>query len=98
MCCRDGQCRENKQPRKTLATRRKNKSRKLDAVYCIARMMVSENLQTGVVTVDYVSTHTGHKPSIAECKHLPLPGSLRKEVQEKYAAGITIERIMDGML
>ena len=26
----------------------------------------------------------------------PLPASLRKEVQEKFAAGITIERIMDG--
>ena len=57
---------------------------------------MSENLQTGEVTVDYVSTHTGHKPSVEECKHIPLPPSLRKEVQEKFAAGVTIERIMDG--
>ena len=85
-------------PEKTsnLATRRRNESRKLDGVFCIARMMVSENLKTGVVNVDYVSTHTGHKPSVEECKHIPLPTSLRKEVQEKFAAGITIERIMDG--
>ena len=31
-----------------------------------------------------------------ECKHIPLPASLRKEVQEKFAAGITIERIVAG--
>lgn len=61
-------------------------------------MIANENVETGVVTVDYVSTHTGHRPSVAECKHLPLPNSLRKEVQEKFAAGISIERIMDGML
>ena len=62
--------------RKTLATRRRNESRKLDGVFCIAMMMVSENLQTGAVNVDYVSTHTGHKPSVDECKHIPLPTSL----------------------
>lgn len=36
--------------------------------------------------------------SVEECKHIPLPASLWKEVQEKFAAGITIERIMDGKL
>lgn len=55
-----------------------------------------ENLQNGAVSVDYVSTHTGHKVFVEECKHIPRSTSLRKEVQEKFAAGITIERIMDG--
>ena len=57
---------------------------------------MSKNLQTGAVNVDYVSTHTGQKASVEECKHIPLPTSLQKEVQEKFVAGITIERIMDG--
>lgn len=57
---------------------------------------MSENIQTGVVTVEYMSTHTGHKPSLEECRYLPLPTSLRREVQEKFAAGVTLERIMDG--
>ena len=59
-------------------------------------MTVVENVESGVVSVEYISTHTGHNPSVGECKHLPLPPSLRKEVQEKFSAGITIERIMDG--
>ena len=92
----DGQARVNRQLRKTPATRKTKGSRKLEGGSCIARMMVSENKQTGVVTIDYVSTHTGHKPSLDECKYLPLPTSLRREVQEKFSAGVTVERIMNG--
>ena len=95
VCCRDGQPIVNKQPRKTPATRKSSGSRKLDGA-CIARMMLSEDIQTGAVTVEYISTHTGHKPSLDECKYLPLPTSLRQEVQDKFASGVTLERIMDG--
>ena len=59
-------------------------------------MTASENLKTGIVTVDYLCSHSCHKPSIDECKYLPLPTSLRQKVLEKHAAGITIEKIMDG--
>jgi len=98
-CCRDGLARENKQPRKTDECRKKQLTRKLDKDgFCIARMTATENLKTGLVTVEYLSSHSGHKPSIEECKFLPLPPSLRQNVLEKCAAGISIEKIMDGEL
>ncbi len=81
-------------PEKKAATRGVCESRKLDGAFCIARMVVTEKLQTGEVVVEYVSTHSGHKPSVEKVKN--IPPTLRKDVQEKFAAGITIERIMDG--
>lgn len=95
-CCRDGKKRKNVQPRKTEENRKTGVSRKLESGFCIARMTATEDLNAGKVTVEYVSTHTSHTPSIEECKYIPLPPSLRKEVQEKFVKGVTIERIMDG--
>lgn len=61
-------------------------------------MRATKDLVTGEVNVEYISTHCGHQPSHAELRFLPLPQSLRKEVKEKFAKGITIEKIMDGKL
>ena len=95
-CCRDGKARKNMCPRKTNETRKSCKnSRKLDS-YCLARMLVKHHLLTGKVDVIYNSTHTNHSLGVEECKHIPLPVSVRKEIQEKFAQGITLERIMDG--
>ena len=96
-CCRDGLARENRQPRKTDKCRKKGSTRKLDKDgFCIARITANENLETGVVKVEYLSTHSCHKPSVEECRYLPLPPSLCQKVKEKCAAGITIEKIMNG--
>ena len=59
-------------------------------------MLVKHHLLTGKVDVIYNSTHTNHSLGVEECKHIPLPVSVRKEIQEKFAQGITLERIMDG--
>ena len=71
----------------------------MNGASCISRMIVVENVKSGVVSVEYISTHTGHKPSVKECKYLPLPpclwkGNTRQVFQ--FSAGIAIERIMDG--
>ena len=91
--------RRNEQPRKTDKCHKGDITRKLDTSgYCIACITATENLQTGLVNVEYLSSHSCHKPSIEECRFLPLPPSLRQKVQEKCAAGMTIEKIMDGEL
>ena len=66
--------------------------------FCISRMTATKDFITGEVNVEYISTHCGHQPSRAELRFLPLPQSLRKEVREKFAQGISIEKIMDGKL
>ena len=71
-------------------------SRKLDNSYCLARMYVKQHHPTGKVEVTYISTHTNHSLGVKECKYLPLPLTVRKEIQEKFAQGVTLERIMDG--
>lgn len=96
-CCRDGASRDNKLPRKTKLKRQSIKgSRKLED-YCLARMYVKHYQSTGRVEVTYICTHTNHLLGLEECKYLPLPQSVRKEMQEKFAQGVTLERIMDGM-
>ena len=96
-CCRDGQYKQNTTPRATNSTRITKESRKLGKdSYCLARMTANENLQTGKVWLQYISTHSNHELSLAESKHLPLLNSVKEEVQEKFAKGISIERIMDG--
>ena len=65
--------------------------------YCLARMYVKHCRATGSVEVTYTCTHTNYSLGLEECKYLPLPLSVRKEVQEKFAQGVTLERIMDGM-
>ena len=71
-------------------------SRKLED-YCLARMYVKHYQSTGRVEVTYICTHTNHLPGLEECKYLPLPQFVRKEIQEKFAQGVTLERIMDGV-
>ena len=96
-CCRDGKARENKYPRKTNQKRKTvKKSRKLEKSYCLARMHVRHHQPTGQVLVTYISTHTNHSLGLEECKYIPLSLSVRKEIQEKFAQGVTLERIMDG--
>ena len=56
------------------------------------RMYVKHCRATGSV----VGTHTNHSLGLEE-KYLPLPHSVCKEVQEKFAQGVTLERIMNGM-
>ena len=55
-----------------------------------------KNLASNEVTVTYIATHTNHQLSINENKFLPLPPSVKKEVEEKFSRGVSIERIMDG--
>lgn len=95
-CCRDGKAKENCQPRKTPQTRKHSGTRKLDD-YCISRMMVTEKKSSGKVTVQFIRTHTNHTPGIGESKHLRLPEAIKQEVKEKYAQGIQVEAILDGM-
>ena len=94
---RDGTARENKLPRKTDKKRKAVKgSRKLED-YCLARMHVQHNQTTERVKVTYICAHTNHSLELEECKYLPLPQSVRKEIQEKFAQGVTLERIMNGI-
>ena len=44
----------------------------------------------------YIATHTNHEPGIDECKHLPLPPSVKSDIQQQFAAGKSLEKIMDG--
>ena len=62
----------------------------------MARMIATENVKQKNVHVRYISTHTNHELGIEECKHLPLPQSVRRDIQQQFATGITIERIIDS--
>ena len=98
VCCRVGFQRENVTQRKIEKKRLSLKpSRKLAGSYCLARMYVKHYLSLGSVEVEYNYTHTNHSPGIKEFKHLPLPASVRKEIQEKFSQGVTLKRIMDGI-
>ena len=95
-CCRDGKGRINSAERKTHKTRKCLKgSRKLPS-FCLSRMYVKCFLPSGKVEVLYVCTHTNHPLGLAECKYIPLSLSVKKEIQEKFSQGITLERIMNG--
>ena len=59
-------------------------------------MYVKHYQSAGRVEVTYICTHTNHSLGLEEGKYLPLPQSVRKEIQEKFAQGVTLERIMDG--
>ena len=59
-------------------------------------MIATEYLKEGKVQVRYISTHTNHEVGIGECKHLPLPHSVRKDIQQQFAAGVSMERIIDS--
>ena len=96
VCCRDGAQRKNTQQRVSEKKRRFIRgSRKLEE-YCVARMHVKHFTKPATVEVTYISTHTNHAVGIQECKYLPLPFSVRKDIQDKFSQGVTLERIMSG--
>ena len=64
--------------------------------FCLARTTVIKNLASNEVIVTYIATHTNNQLSVNENKFLPLPKSVKKEVEEKFSRGVSIERIMDG--
>ena len=51
---------------------------------------------TDTVEVKYINSHTNHELKLEECKNLPLPNSVKDEIRQQHAAGISIERIMDS--
>ena len=59
--------------------------------------MATEYLQNGNVKIVYISSHTNHTLGIKECKHLPLPLSVKGYIQQRFAAGVSLERILDGI-
>ena len=63
--------------------------------YCTARMIATE-YSDGRVEVKYCFQHTNHQLGIDECRNLLLPNSVKKDIQQQFAAGITIEKIMDS--
>ena len=76
----------------------KTPSRKLNDV-CISRIYATVRGRNGVVNVTYIPAHTNHTLSIKEeAKHLPLPVSTRNEIAAKLHCGISVNRIMEGIL
>ena len=61
-------------------------------------MTATEYHVDGRVEVRYYPHHTNHQPDLRECRNLPLPTSVMEDIQQQFAAGITIEQIMDSML
>ena len=57
---------------------------------------MKHNQSTGKVEVTSISTHSNHSLGVEECKYIPMSLSVRKEMQTKFAQGISLERIMDG--
>ena len=97
VCCRDGNYKESKRPRKTEKKRQHQKaSRKLGQT-CISRMYVTK-FNSGKIEVKYISAHSNHTPGPSEAGFLPLPVSTKEEIAMKLSLGISVERIMDGML
>ena len=95
VCCRDGNKRGHIGPTKTGKTRKSKHSRKLNDS-CTARMIAIVCNSTDKVEVKYISSHTNHELGLDECKNLPLPNSVKEEIRQQHAAGISIERIMDS--
>ena len=97
VCCRDENYKESKRPRKTEKKRKHQKtSRKLGQT-CISRMYVTK-FNSGRIEVKYISAHSNHTPGPGEAGFLPLPVSTKEEIAMKLSLGISVERIMDGML
>ena len=101
-CCRDGKSRQNKWTKRKTDEKRgeagKKPSRKPNDV-CISRIYATVHGRNGVVNVTYIPAHTNHTLSIKEeAKHLPLPVSTRNEIAAKLHCGISVNRIMEGIL
>ena len=59
--------------------------------------MYVDELESGQISVKYVSAHTSHDLGPQELKHLPLPESTKAEVSSKISLGIPPERILQGI-
>ena len=94
-CCRDGEYRQNKQPRVTSKKRPHQKPTRKINEHCISRMYVDEFTDLHV-EVTYISAHTGHELGTRELPFLPLPVSTKEEVARKICQGVTQQRVLDG--
>lgn len=89
--------RGNATARKTPQTRKRAASRKQGSDgYCLASITATENVENGEVTVTYIATHTSHQINLMECRHLPLPQSVTAQVRSMLAAGVHVEKVIDG--
>ncbi len=64
--------------------------------YCLSSISVTEHMESGKVVANYVATHSNHQIFLNECKHLPLPHSVKTEVQTMLANGVQLETVLDG--
>ena len=55
-------------------------------------------LNSGRMEVKYISAHSNHTPDPNEAGFLPLLVSIKEDVAMMLILGISVERIMDGML
>ena len=60
--------------------------------------MYATKFASGKLEVKYISAHSNHMPDQSEAGFLPLPSSTKEEIAMKLSLGISIERIMDGMM
>ena len=96
-CCRDGAYRDNPAVRATTQKRKRAGSRKMGSEsYCLASISVTKHMESGKVVASYIATHTNHQITLEECKHLPLPRSIKTEVQTMLANGVQVETVLDG--
>ena len=99
VCCRDSsKKRINNRPNKSGQTRKRVSSCKLESFCIISRMMATEDAKNGNVKVTYITSHTNHELGIKECKHLPLPLSVKNYIQEQFSAGVSLEHVLDGSI
>ena len=92
VCCRDG----NKRGHVGLTKTSKTTEGKHSCNSCTARMIAKVCNSTDTVEVKYINSHTNHKLKLEVCKNLPSPNSVKDEIRQQHAAGISIERIMDS--
>ena len=90
VCNRTGNPRFRGLGKRSLKTQGSNKS----GASCTARMKVTISNSTGVVTVEYCSTHTGHSIGLG---HLPIPTVTKQEIICKLQAGVSMDRILDDI-
>jgi len=58
-------------------------------------MIATVHNATREVEVKYIWSHTNHELGVSEYRNLHLPTSVKEDICEQFAAGITIKRIMD---
>ena len=42
------------------------------------------------------TTHTNHELTLIEWRHLPLSNCVREDIRQQFAAGVSLERIMES--